>query len=59
MKQNNLISDEIRHESKLCASATERVPKIQYDKSDGDDSKVDNAWITPKKFTPITYFFKK
>ena len=32
---------------------------MQYDKSDGDDSKVDNAWINPKKSMPITYFFKK
>ena len=43
MKQSALINDEIRQKSNLFASATEHAPKIQYDKSDGDDSKVDNT----------------
>ena len=41
---------------KLNALATEHAPKMQYDKSDGDDSKVDDAWIKPKKFMPIFFF---
>ena len=55
-KQNTLISDEIRYKSKLCTAASECTPKMQYDKSDGDDSKDNSAWINPKKSTPITYF---
>ena len=59
-KQNNLISDESRHASKLCTSATEHMPKRVDRKSYGNDSKVNfNAWIKPKKFTPTTYFFKR
>ena len=49
MKQNTLINDEIRCKSKLCASATECMPKMQCDKIDDDDSKVDNAGIKPKR----------
>ena len=59
-KKNNLISDESRHVSKLCALATERMPKRLDGKSYGNDSKVIfNAWIKPKKCMPITYFFKR
>ena len=58
MKQDTLMNDEIRHKSKLCASATEHVPKMQYDESDSDDSNVDNAWIQPKKCMPTTHFTK-
>ena len=55
-----MISDESRHASKLCASATEHVPKRLDEKSDGHDSKVNfNAWIKPKKCMPMTYFFKR
>ena len=59
MKQNNAIRDESRYESNLCASAPECTPKMQYDKSNGEDSKVDNDWIKPKNCAPMTYFFKK
>ena len=58
-KQNALFNNEIRCESKSCASETEHAPKMQCDKSDSDDSNVDDAWIQPKKFVPMTYFFKK
>ena len=59
-KQNNLISDESRYASKLCALATEHVPKRMDEKSDGNDSKVNyNAWIKPKKCMTTMYFFKK
>ena len=56
MKQNNVISDERRNESKSCTSAPECMPKMQNDKSDGDGSKVDDAWIKRKKCVPITFF---
>ena len=49
VKQNTLINDGIRCKTKLCASASEHMPKMQHDKSNGDDSKDDNAWINPKK----------
>ena len=59
MKQKNTISDESRHESNSHASAPEHAPKMQYDKINGVDSKVDNDWIKPKNCAPMTYFFKK
>ena len=59
VKKNALSNDEIRHKSKSCASASEHVPKMQHDKSNGDDNEDDNAWIDPKKSMSMTCFFKK
>ena len=59
-KQNNFINDESRHASRLCASATENAPKRLDEKSDGEDSKMNNiAWIELKKRVPMTYFLKR
>ena len=59
MKQNYKISDENRSASKMCASATEHVPKNMEEKSAGNDSKVNhNAWIQLKKCVPTMCFTK-
>ena len=49
IKQNYEISDENRCASKMCASATECVPKRMEENSEGNDSKKHhNAWIKLK-----------
>ena len=58
-KQNNVMIDERRCESNLCPTAPEHAPKTQYNKRNGGCSKVENDWIKPNKFAPMTYFFKK
>ena len=55
IKQNYKISDENRHASKLCTSATECVPKSIEEKSIGDNIKVNhNAWVQRKKCMSTT-----
>ena len=59
-KQDNMISDENRHTSKLCASANEHTPKRLEEKREEKDSKVNyEAWIKPKKCMPTTFFSRK
>ena len=59
VKQNSLTRDENRNGTKSNALATECIPKMHCNKSDGDYCKSECDWMYLKKSMPMTYFFKK